>query len=105
MGFDVTVLDNLSSGYEKNLEKVKDKIKLVKENVIYSLSTNVLPYIRGQDVMFHLAAIPDPSSCDKHIDEAFKSNVEGTFNLLLSAIKNGINRVIFLSPVHVYGVN
>jgi nucleoside-diphosphate-sugar epimerase len=100
LGYEVTLVDNLSSGYEKNLEEVKDKIIFIKDNIP---SKNLTQYIKGQDILFHLAAIPDPQSCDEHIEETFKSNVEGTFNILFSAFKNGVKKTIFISSAHVYG--
>ena len=100
LGHDVTVIDNLSSGFKKNLEDVEDKIKVVELDVC---SEKIADYSKGQDVIFHLAAIPDPQSCDEHIKETFKSNVEGTFNVLFSAAKNGVKKLIFMSTAHLYG--
>jgi UDP-glucose 4-epimerase len=100
LGYDVTVIDNLSSGFKKNLEDVEDKIKVVELDVC---SEKIADYSKGQDVIFHLAAIPDPQSCDEHIKETFKSNVEGTFNVLFSAAKNGVKKLIFMSTAHLYG--
>ena len=100
LGYDVMVIDNLSSGYKKNLEKSRDKIKFINDSIS---SSNIFKYVRKQDIIFHLAAIPDPSSCDKHIEETFESNVKGTFNILFSAVKNKVQKVIFTSSAHVYG--
>jgi UDP-glucose 4-epimerase len=55
LGYDVTVIDNLSSGFKKNLEDVEDKIKVVELDVC---SEKIADYSKGQDVIFHLAAIP-----------------------------------------------
>jgi len=100
IGHNVTVLDDLSSGYEKNLKEVRDEVKLVKLDVS---SKDVDSYIYNQDLVFHLAAIPDPRFCDEHIEETFKSNVDGTFNILASAVKNGVKKVVYLSTAHMYG--
>ena len=97
LGHKVLVIDNLSSGFEKNLERVRDKIELIKADIS---SKGIYKYVRGQDIIFHLAAIPDPRSCDKHIKETFNSNVSGTFNILLSAAKNDVKKVVFLSSAH-----
>jgi nucleoside-diphosphate-sugar epimerase len=100
LGYDVTVIDNLTSGYEKNLEEIKDKITLIRLDIS---SKKISKYLSGQDIVFHLAAIPDPQSCDKHIEETFKSNVEGTFNILFFSLEKNVKKVIFLSSAHVYG--
>ncbi|MCM8807797.1 MAG: SDR family NAD(P)-dependent oxidoreductase [Candidatus Omnitrophica bacterium] len=100
LGYDVTIVDNFSSGSRKNLTQVKDKIKIAEMDIT---SNEVCNFIKDKDVIFHLAAVPDPRLCDEHIEETFKSNVDGTFNILFSSLKNGVKKVIFMSSAHLYG--
>jgi NAD+-dependent farnesol dehydrogenase len=49
----------------------------------------------GCDIVFHLAAYANIWSKDKTL--AFKTNVQGTQNILEAALKNGIKKVVFTS--------
>ncbi|MEM5855236.1 MAG: NAD-dependent epimerase/dehydratase family protein [Candidatus Aenigmatarchaeota archaeon] len=100
LGHDVTVIDNFSSGFEKNLSQVRNGIKLFNIDIV---SNHVCQYVKDRDVIFHLAAISDPRLCDEYVKETFKSNVDGTFNVLFSSLKNGVKKVIFISSAHLYG--
>jgi dihydroflavonol-4-reductase len=59
--------------------------------------------IKGCDTLFHLAAdyrlwIPDP-------DVMYKINVDGTRNLMLSALDAGVNKIVYTSSVATLGLN
>src|SRR5271157_4681708 len=100
LGNEVTVMDNFSFGGEKNLEEIKKDIKLVNADIT---SQDIAGHFEGQDVIFHLAAIADAKYCSAHFQEAVKTNVEGTANVLNAAHKSGADKVIFTSSAYVYG--
>jgi nucleoside-diphosphate-sugar epimerase len=53
---EVTVVDNLTTGYEKNLEEVASRVNLNRSDIRdYEAIADA---VRGSDVVFHLAAIP-----------------------------------------------
>ncbi|MCX8130809.1 MAG: polysaccharide biosynthesis protein [Clostridia bacterium] len=52
---------------------------------------------KGINVIFHLAAMKHVPACEYNPFEAVKTNVIGTQNLIISAIKNNVGRVIFTS--------
>ena len=52
---------------------------------------------KGVDYIFHAAALKQVPSCEFFPLEAVKTNVIGTDNVLSSAIKNGVEKVICLS--------
>jgi UDP-N-acetylglucosamine 4,6-dehydratase/5-epimerase len=62
------------------------------------------------DIVFHLAAIKHVNNCEYQQDEAFKTNVIGTQNLIEVAGKTNVEKFIYLStdkavyPVNFYGV-
>lgn len=66
---------------------------------------------RGVDFIFHAAALKQVPSCEFHPMEAVKTNVMGTYNILDSAIKNGVKRVVCLStdkavyPINAMGIS
>ena len=66
---------------------------------------------RGVDYVFHAAALKQVPSCEFYPIQAVKTNVIGTENLLNSAIKAGVKKVIALStdkavyPINAMGVS
>ncbi len=57
----------------------------------------------GIDTVFHLAALPEVAPSSRDPARFFKANTEGTFNLLFSSLKSGVERFIFASSSAVYG--
>jgi len=57
------------------------------------------------DSLIHLAAIAAPRYAEKNPDEAFKTNVLGTYNVLKMAKDANAKKVIFASTAHVYGIS
>jgi FlaA1/EpsC-like NDP-sugar epimerase len=61
-------------------------------------------------VVFHLAALKHIPICEDFPDEAIKTNVAGTQNIIRASIHNGVRKVIDVStdkavdPLNVYGV-
>ncbi len=64
----------------------------------------------GVDYIFHLAAMKHVPVCENLPQEAIKTNITGTTNLVNAAIENGIKKVIDVSsdkavaPVNLYGM-
>ncbi len=102
-GYQVTVLDDLSTGKLKNVEKTLsgNSIDFVQGSITDpDLLGKLFP---GVDSVFHLAAIP---SVPRSISEPVLShqvNASGTLNVLLAARDAGVNRVIYSSSSSVYG--
>ncbi|MDR0288385.1 MAG: polysaccharide biosynthesis protein [Clostridiales bacterium] len=62
--------------------------------------------MKGVDYVFHAAALKEVPSCEFFPMEAVKTNVYGTDNVLLSAVNNGVKKVICLSTDKaVYPIN
>lgn len=55
------------------------------------------------DVIIHLAAIPHPQKGS--IEQYFRINVEGTFNVLQAAVRNEVKRVVYSSSTGYYGLD
>ena len=64
----------------------------------------------GHDVVIHAAALKYVPQCELYPGEAIATNIDGSRNVAISAIKNRINRVIGIStdkactPENVYGM-
>lgn len=67
--------------------------------------------MNGVDFVFHAAALKQVPSCEFYPMEAVKTNIIGTENMLNSAIKNNVEKVICLStdkavyPINAMGVS
>ncbi|TRZ42472.1 NAD-dependent epimerase/dehydratase family protein [Robertkochia solimangrovi] len=59
--------------------------------------------MKGVDVVVHEAAIPKPTP-GKSFDDYFKTNVQGTLNVIKAAEANGVKRMVYASSTTIYGV-
>ena len=96
----VTVIDNMNTGKEKNLESVIDKINFVKGNILdMDLLENITKDVDG---VFHQAALASVQDSFDQPDEYHKVNVNGTENILKLSKKYGF-KVVYASSSSVYG--
>ncbi|MFA5858148.1 MAG: NAD-dependent epimerase/dehydratase family protein [Elusimicrobiota bacterium] len=97
----VVVLDNLRSGYRKNL------ISLTHEFIEASVTdlTAVERCIDGAEYVFHLAALVSVPESMKEPKLTEDINVGGTLNILSAAVKYHVKKVVFISSAAVYGTN
>lgn len=64
----------------------------------------------GVDYIFHMAALKHVPICEDHPQEAIKTNITGTTNIVNAAILNGVKKVIDVStdkavePINLYGM-
>ncbi len=102
--FEVTVIDNLSTGRLENLDNQKNNLKLKIINEDISEYNKINKYFKDIDVVFHLAALADiVPSIEKPIDY-HKSNVDGTVNVLMSSANNNVKRFIYTASSSCYGI-
>jgi len=96
----VTVMDNMNTGKEKNLESVMDKINFVKGDI---LDTKLLDDItKDADGVFHQAALASVQDSFDKPDEYHNVNVNGTENILKLSKKYSF-KVVYASSSSVYG--
>jgi nucleoside-diphosphate-sugar epimerase len=97
----VVVIDNLLTGFEANLEDVKNSVDFQRADVRNYAA--IAPLIRGAAVVFHEAAIPSvPRSIDDPIP-SHETNIDGTFNVLRAAREGGAGRVVYAASSSAYG--
>lgn len=97
----VVVIDNLLTGYEANLDDVKDSIDFQRADI--RRYEEIAPLIRGASVVFHQAAIPSvPRSIDDPIP-SHETNIDGTFNVLRAAREGNAGRVVYAASSSAYG--
>jgi UDP-glucose 4-epimerase len=100
-GVSTTVYDNLSSGNAENLVAVQSDIRLILAD-IRNLDT-LLSAMRGVDCVFHLAALTSVSQSILDPLLTQEINTTGTLNVLWSAVKAGVSRVVIASSCAIYG--
>lgn len=65
---------------------------------------------KGVDYVFHLAALKHVPVCENHPQEAIKTNIDGTTNLINACIDNNVTKMIdvstdkAVSPTNLYGM-
>jgi UDP-glucose 4-epimerase len=100
-GHQVTVLDDLSTGKERNLDHVRDKINF-RLGTIADLQT-VRTCCQDADYVIHLAA---RTSVPKSVADPIETNhvnVDGTLNVLVAARDAKVRRVVFAASSSAYG--
>jgi len=97
-GHDVTVLDDISSGYVENLHP---DAAFVRGDV--TDRDAVLTAMSGCEVAFHLAAsVGNTRSIDDPVRDS-QVNAIGTINVLESARSHGVGRVVLSSSAGIFG--
>jgi UDP-N-acetylglucosamine/UDP-N-acetyl-alpha-D-glucosaminouronate 4-epimerase len=97
----VTVIDNLLTGHEENLDEVRKSVELCRADI--RRYEEIADIIRGADVVFHEAAIPSvPRSIDDPIP-SHEINIDGTFQVLRAARDGGVRRVVYAASSSAYG--
>jgi len=103
-GWEIRVLDNLSTGRAENLGRWKSSKSL--ELVVADVkdSRAVQEAVKDVDVVFHLAANPEVRISTTDPEVHFKENVVGTFNQLEAMrIGDTAEHLAFASSSSVYG--
>jgi len=101
LGNSVRVLDDLSSGKRENLADVLSKTDWIQGDMADPATARRA--CRGVDVVLHEAAVPSvPKSVDDPVT-SHRSNVEGTFQLLLAARDEKVRRFIYAGSSSAYG--
>ena len=98
---EVTVLDDLRSGYARNLDGVR--CRFLQGSILDDVALKQA--IAGAEEVYHLAAmISVPESVAKPA-ECAKLNAEGTQRVLDAALNAGARKVVLASPAAIYGDN
>ena len=92
-GHNVYILDNLSTGYEKN---INPKMQFLKYDIGDSKIMNIFEKEKFEIVNHHAAQIDVRKSVNDPIFDA-NINILGTINLLQCCIKTGVKKFMFAS--------
>lgn len=101
-GMNVKVLDSLIKGKKSSIQHLIDqgKVELIEgdirnKDIVDEAMNNV-------DYVFHTAGIHIEKSV-KSPDDCISTNIQGSYNVFISALKHNVKRVIFSSSSSVYG--
>ncbi len=95
----------LQADYPEYFNKVKFYIGDVRDK------ESLMDAMPGVDFVFHAAALKEVPSCEFFPMQAYKTNVEGTDNVVHAAIANGVKSVVLLStdkaayPINAMGIS
>ncbi|MEI7833862.1 MAG: NAD-dependent epimerase/dehydratase family protein [bacterium] len=99
-GHEVTVLDNLFSGYRSNID-VYPEVRFIEGDVRDEQA--VTSAVRGAEVIYHLAAsVGNKRSIDYPIQDA-EINVIGTLRILEAARAAGVRKIVTSSSAGIFG--
>ena len=65
--------------------------------------------LNGVDTVIHAAALKQVPSCEYNPQEAIRTNIDGTWNIIRASIENSVENFVFLStdkavnPINLYG--
>jgi UDP-glucose 4-epimerase len=97
----VRVVDNLSTGHEKNLAAVRSKIELVQGDLCDQAVASAA--VRGIDLVFHEAALASvPLSIDRPLD-THANCATATLILLDQARRANVRRFVYAASSSAYG--
>lgn len=100
-GYAVKILDDFSSGKEKNIERIKKDVEIIRGDV--QIREVVWDAMKGVDYVFHEAAMVSVSESVKNPAKCWKVNITGTQHVFNGAAKNNVKRVMIASSAAVYG--
>ena len=99
-GHDITVFDNLSSGYLLNIDSRAEFIQgdILKNDDLKNVFNGKF------DAVFHFAALKAAGESMLEPEKYATSNITGTINILNKMLENNIKYFIFSSTAAVYGM-
>jgi UDP-glucose 4-epimerase len=92
-GHDVYILDNLSTGFEKN---INPKARFINIDITSPSIINLFEKEKFEVVNHHAAQIDVRKSVDDPLFDA-NTNILGTINLLQACVKTGVRKFMFAS--------
>jgi nucleoside-diphosphate-sugar epimerase len=102
LGANVTVVDNLSSGKIENLERSWEKIKFINQDLEYMLKEDVNRLFKGQQRVFHLAAVHGGRGYIATHPADVNSNLSIDHHVFEACVNTNVENIVFASTACVY---
>lgn len=103
-GHEVTAIDNLSTGWLKNLREAEKRREFRFVQADIRNRDQLEGLFEGVDWVFHLAALADIVPSIENPRAYFEANVDGTFNVLEAAQKGRVKRFLYAASSSCYGI-
>lgn len=100
---EVTVFDDFSTGTIKNLDVRDKRLKIVEGSILDEEKLNRVVRNKKVEVINHLAAELEVYTGIKDAERDARINILGTLNVLKTALRNNVEKVLFASSGAVYG--
>jgi UDP-glucose 4-epimerase len=100
----VRVIDNFSNGSPRNLAHHQGNKQLEVITADLAEHGEVQGLFEGAERVFHFAALADIVPSIERPREYFRSNVDGTFNVLEQSQKVGVRRLLYAASSTCYGL-
>ncbi len=98
-GYDVTVLDDLSLGFEENVDR---RAEFIEGNILNDQDLETALSVQP-DAVIHLGAWKAASESMINPEKYSYNNIIATLKLLMAMSKAGVSKIIFSSTAAVYG--
>ena len=102
--YEVVVIDNLSIGRIENINHLIDHPSFTFFNADITDFKSIESLFAGVDLVFHLAALADIVPSIENPTEYYKSNADGTFNVLQACRKYDIKKIVYSASSSCYGI-
>ena len=102
-GGQVVILDDFSTGYESNLEDIKNDVTLIRGDICDVGAVGSA--MKGVDYVHHHAAVVSVVRSVEDPERTSEVNIGGTLNLLVAARDAGVKRFVFAGSSSAYGDN
>ena len=103
-GYEVTVLDNFSTGRRQNLAHLEDNPRLRIHQVDVANLDAIRPLFTDIQWVFHMAALADIVPSIQHPLAYYQANVTGTLSVLEAARDAGVSRFLYTASSSCYGL-
>ncbi len=101
-GHSVTVIDNFSTGRPENLDHRRGDVRIIEADITNFES--ISPHFRGQDIVFHIAALADIIPSIVNPRAYYASNVLGTMNVVEAARLAQVKKLVYAASSSCYGI-
>ncbi len=103
-GHEVLILDNFSTGQAENLAHLEGISRLHLHRMSIANREAIQPCFDSVNWVFHLAALADIVPSIKQPLKYYRSNVDGTVNVLEAARRADVERFIYVASSSCYGI-
>jgi len=100
-GAKVRVIDDLSTGYQENLDEIGGDVDFVQGSLADEKALRRA--LEDVELIFHEAAIPSVPRSVEDPRQTHIASVDSTFSLLLAAKEQGVKRLVYAASSSAYG--